>query len=193
MSKILSGPVPLRNKTADSSQGPYANKPVDSRGVNGRLVSSVMDGYALYRAAFHPPLMLSNRAKSSQVGLDLTCYRSDRTYGPGCAANEVGSNDNLRALPPLMCDSGLRISATDSPLPMSQIGKGLIVATKAAVAYVRRLRCYIRRERDIARSISMLASLDDRTLDDIGIHRSQIPQAARYGVDESGRIRWPGR
>jgi uncharacterized protein YjiS (DUF1127 family) len=192
MSEIQSRPIHVRNETTDSGRELYASRPVGSRyGVGGGVVSSVMEACALYGAALYPPLMHSTRDTSSPVGMDLTRYRSDRTYGPGYATNEVGSNDNLRALPPLVCYSAMRMSAADSPAPLSEVSNGLIVATKAAAAYLWSLLCYIRRERESARSISLLGRLDDRTLQDIGIHRSQITQAVRYGLDEAGRFRAP--
>lgn len=45
-------------------------------------------------------------------------HRGERTYCPGNAANDVGTNDNLCALPPLVCDSTMRMSAAESPPSM---------------------------------------------------------------------------
>jgi uncharacterized protein YjiS (DUF1127 family) len=193
MSEIQSRPTPVRNETTGPGRELHATRPVGScYSVGGGVVTSVMEAYALYGAVLYPPLMHWTRAASSPVGIELTRYCSDRTHGPGYATSEVASNDNLRALPPLVCDSAMRLSAADSSAPLSKAFNGLIVATKAAAAYLWSLLCYIRREREIARSISLLGGLDDRTLKDIGLLRSQITQAVRHGLDEAGRLRSPG-
>ena len=45
-------------------------------------------------------------------------HRSGRTYCPGSAANDVGANNNLCALPPLVCDSMMRMSVAEFPPSM---------------------------------------------------------------------------
>lgn len=46
---------------------------------------------------------------------------------------------------------------------------------------VRGLWSRLLREREVTRMVAMLKTLDDRTLKDIGIHRSQIEGVARHG------------
>jgi uncharacterized protein YjiS (DUF1127 family) len=48
---------------------------------------------------------------------------------------------------------------------------------------------YLRREREIARSVAMLSRMDDRTLRDIGMERGQIESAVRHGRDFVERLR----
>ncbi|MBV8180398.1 MAG: DUF1127 domain-containing protein [Mycobacterium sp.] len=59
---------------------------------------------------------------------------------------------------------------------------GAAMTTRASVASpVSRLWSWIRREREVRRAVVMLRTLDDRTLLDLGIHRSQIEGVVRHG------------
>ena len=171
-------PIRALIETTDSGYEHAPYTPVDREdAVSRHMMSYVVEGYALYAAALYPPLF--HDVSSAEI---FSRYSSDRTYGPGWAANDVGVNDNLRALPPLACDE-----ATQTPSSY-----GLTAAIKAAAQRLQRLWRHIREERETARAISLLANLDDRTLQDIGLHRSQIAHVARYGLDQSDRVRSPG-
>ena len=43
---------------------------------------------------------------------------------------------------------------------------------------------FMQREREITQAINLLSAMDDRSLRDIGLHRSQIAHTVRYGRDE---------
>jgi uncharacterized protein YjiS (DUF1127 family) len=183
MSDKKSTPIHALNEATNSRAGMTVGS---LESVSGRMMSDVMEACALYGAAHYPLLMHSTRGTSPvHHGSHLPGRASGRVYGPGYAGNEMGVNDNLRALPPLICDSAVRSSKADSPLSAGKVAGGLTDSTRAAAAYLWNLWCRIRREREIARSIALLSRLDDRTLHDIGVHRSQIAHAVRYGRDES--------
>ena len=161
--------------------------PVGSRDpLSGRMMSAVTEAYALYGGAYDPYPM--HGARGAPAGHDepgLSRYRNGQPGDPRYAAKEIGINDNLRTLPPVICDSAVRPSAADLRSSTSQVAGGFADTFKSAAAYVWDLCRRIRRERDIARSIVQLSNLDDRTLLDMGIQRSQIPHVVRYGRDES--------
>lgn len=77
-----------------------------------------------------------------------------------------------------------RAAAPAAASPGLSMGFGLF-------ARLRKLWGWLQRERTIARGIKDLGSLDDRTLRDLGIHRSEISHIVRHGLDETGRVRSP--
>jgi hypothetical protein len=86
--------IPALNEATDSSR----HMPAGSRhAVGGRATNNVMQGYALYGEALYPPLTHSIRGASPQRKTNLSGYCSDGTYGPGYAADDAGTNDNLAA------------------------------------------------------------------------------------------------
>ena len=190
MPKIKSKPTPFLNETTDSSRDARPCMPAGSECAMGRRkTNSVIEICALYGAALYPPLMHAMRGVSPQ-GTKLSC--SNWTYGPGYAANDAGTNDNTQVLPPLLCERILQKSAADACWPVSKATDEPIDVINAMFRRLRNVWRYIRREREIARSIALLANLEDRTLHDIGLHRSQIPHVARYGLDDSARGRLSG-
>ena len=160
--------------------------PVVSRDpLSGRMMNAVTEIHSLYGGAYYPYLM--QEARNAPAGHDepgLSRYPGGQPFDPGYAAKEIGVNDNLHALPPLIGDSAVRPSEADSRSSTSSVTGGFVEKFRSAAAYVWVLCRRIRRERDIARSIAQLSSLDDRTLLDMGIQRSQIAHVARYGRDE---------
>jgi uncharacterized protein YjiS (DUF1127 family) len=191
MPKIKSKPTPFLKESTDSSRDARPCTPAGSGCAMGRRkTNSVIEIYALYGAALYPPPMHAVRGVSPQERTKLSC--SNWTYGPGYAANDAGTNDNTQVLPPLLCERILQKSVADARWPVFKAADEPIDVINAIARCLRNVWRYIRREREIARSIALLANLEDRTLYDIGIHRSQIPHVARYGLDDSARGRLSG-
>ena len=71
----------------------------------------------------------------------------------------------------------------DSSLTPSQLRLNLVHWSVRITAPIRRTWSFVLREYEIARSISQLARMDDRTLRDIGIERCDIPPMVRQGRD----------
>jgi uncharacterized protein YjiS (DUF1127 family) len=188
MSKRTSKPIRASVETTVSDREHYADMPAGSRETMSRqIMSGAMESYALYGSALYSPLIRG--ASSEEV---FSRHSSDRIYGPGYTANEAGANDNHRTLRIPTYNRAGRTPAADSRVAVSKAADGPVVVIKRLAGSLRSLWQYIRREQEIARAISLLADLDDRTLRDMGIHRSQIAQVARYGLDDSGRVRSPG-
>lgn len=58
----------------------------------------------------------------------------------------------------------------------------------ASPGWIVRLWRWLQREHDIARCIRQLDGLDDRTLRDLGMHRSEIGHVVRHGRDSDDRF-----
>ena len=66
-------------------------------------------------------------------------------------------------------------------------------AAAALGAIVRRAWQHYRQRRQALATCEMLRGLDDRTLHDLGVHRSQIDSLAEELVGASERTRWHAR
>lgn len=76
---------------------------------------------------------------------------------------------------------------TDSGLPAAPVAT---IAGHAAPSLLAALVRLLERGRDKARALDQLARLDDRTLRDIGVHRSEISSILHYDrADPSRRSR----
>jgi uncharacterized protein YjiS (DUF1127 family) len=148
----------------------------------------ILSSYALYGAALYPPFLHTLRRPSADAEVGLLNEAGRPIYRPGEAANEAGTKGTVEILPPYGAHGISASSQTVSPLPVLA-GEGapagwIVTATR----HVRQWWQLFQKERDIARAISFLSSMDDRTLHDIGIHRSQIAYVARYGLDDPDRV-----
>jgi len=151
-----------------------------------RFAGSLLESYALYGAAFYPPLLHSFHRTPTDDEIGFSKYDYRHLYRLGEAANDSGVENYSRGLPPLVSNASLPISADGFPATELEDEGARPGWLKGFAAYVQRLWFYIRREREIARAASFLSGLDDHTLRDIGVHRFQIPHVVRYGRDELG-------
>lgn len=150
-------------------------------------------GYALYGAALYPPLLHSMRRTPANAEVDLLNYAGRPIYRPGDVANEAGVKGSVELLPPYRgygtSDSSSNGSRLPAPVTQGAVDQDAPTGWVATLALqVQRLWRHFRQERDIANAISLLSSLDDRTLHDIGLDRSQIATVARYGLDDPDRV-----
>lgn len=138
--------------------------------ANAGFLNSLVEGYALYAAAVYPPLFQANEIARQR---DVALFRN--------AANEERAVDNL--------DAGLDDDVSDltddsrpaaNPAGEKSIALRVLGVLGSALLIPYR---FIQREREIGRAISMLSAMDDRSLRDIGLHRSQIEHMVRYGAD----------
>lgn len=191
MLKIKSKPTPFLSEMTDPNLNARPCIPAGSACAMGRQkTNNVIEVCALYGAALYPPLFRAMRRVSPQGRTEISY--SDQTYRPGDAANDAGTNDNTQILPSLVCGRMLQTSVAGAHWAESKAADGSIDLINAMARCLRNVWRYIRREREVARSIALLAKLEDRTLHDIGIHRSQIPHVARYGLDDSARGKLSG-
>ncbi|WP_374367256.1 DUF1127 domain-containing protein [Dongia sp.] len=129
------------------------------------------EGYALYAAAFYPPLLHTmEAARRSEVDL----FRQAANEGHGGNAEEAGEREDAFVLPE---DADARAASVQQD---SVTWRALRWCGSLLLAPVR----FIQREREIARSIAILSSMDDRGLRDIGMSRSEIDHMVRYGRGE---------
>jgi uncharacterized protein YjiS (DUF1127 family) len=157
-----------------------------SRTPSNRFAESLLESYALYGAAFYPPLLHSFHRTLIDDETGFSKYDYSSLHRLGEAANDSGVKNYSRGLPPLVSNVSLPISTDGFPATELEDEGARPGWLKGLAAYVQRLWFYIRREREIARAASFLSGLDDHTLRDIGVHRSQIPHVVRYGREEWG-------
>jgi len=129
------------------------------------FLNTLVEGYALYAAAaiYSPLLMTSAISQHRNVDLFRQPANEQHTI-EAMGMTEAGDTSGLTA--------GSRMSARD-PIFLRFLG-GLSRLLLAP------FRFYLR-EREISRAIDMLSAMDDRSLRDIGLHRSQIGYVVRHG------------
>jgi uncharacterized protein YjiS (DUF1127 family) len=128
------------------------------------LVNSLVEGYALYAAAIYSPLLMTSMI-SQQRNVDM--FRQPANEQRAVEAMDMTETSNVSVL---MANSST--SAQDSLILRSLRGLGRLLLAPC--------RFYLR-EREIGKAIDMLSAMDDRSLRDIGLHRSQIGYVVRHG------------
>lgn len=147
-----------------------ANQNQNRQTAESSLLGYLTEGYALYAAAFYPPSL--HGAKITRH-CDVNLFRQP--------ANETCLGMNK--------DQGdATLSASGEPLSAEvEFTRRESVLLRVAQCCGRLLLApvrFIKREREIARSIRILSCMDDRGLRDIGISRSDIDHMVRYGRDD---------
>jgi uncharacterized protein YjiS (DUF1127 family) len=150
-----------------TSDKPPRSRPVASRfsvaAALSWLASCFIDGFAAYGEAMGPGCAEASTLSGCQEG-----HRNSRARGYN--RNEQRPDISwLAEIGPLSLVASARSvgKQTVSPVRSSQI--------------ITRFWSRVRRERQVSRVVATLSALDDRTLKDIGIHRSQIESVARHG------------
>lgn len=142
-----------------------ANINSDNDPASTSFVSYLAEGYALYAAAMFPPL-LHTMPHGSQVNSSDRDERSQNT-----ADDPV---DNASDKVSTMATSTGQVLADSTHQSWLRSAVNLIAAPWR----------YFRREHEISRMINLLSSMDDRSLRDIGVHRSQITYVVRHGRED---------
>lgn len=150
---------PTNNETSGLHREPLASRGSIAAMLSW-LLSFLIDGFAASGNAMAPHCLEANAHVDDQ---DLERNARPRTYGEHALGPNIVS-----ALRSNLSDSGetesnRTIAPTRPASPSARFWSGL------------------GRERNVRQTIMSLSALDDLTLKDIGLHRSQIESVARYG------------
>nr|WP_298688367.1 DUF1127 domain-containing protein [uncultured Dongia sp.] len=140
----------------------------ESRPTTGSsFINSLAEGYALYAATVYPPLFLERESPRQS---DVTLFR--------LAANEQRAGQAMTAI-----EEGDQTASAVEREPSDQKSAEMSFLGYLGFLLLAPFR-FMQREREITQAINLLSAMDDRSLRDIGLHRSQIAHTVRYGKDD---------
>jgi uncharacterized protein YjiS (DUF1127 family) len=150
-----------------------------------RSLEHALISYAMFGAYPVPPYILARHKRhpvsSSRDAAPTCCTGAAPTCCTGI--DQSGDDSGVGIFTSPIADEGGATIKVDPSVVVAQLRAKLADWSARITATIRRTWCVALREYDIARSITQLARMDDRTLRDIGIERCDIPHIVRHGRD----------